>query len=140
MARFIFSVLLPLTFAACSAGNEAALGADTRVCSVGESRTCMCDAGSAGTQSCDSFTRSWSMCLCELGNQEDPDSVMHGDTASVVPSVPGASTPTVHVAGDFLMSPNYELSVVVPALPASEWLESESYRIRLGVAPFKEDP
>ncbi len=119
-------------------GQEA--DSDAAVCRAGEARLCVCENGSSGSQGCDSFTRTWSICLCD--SDSDSDAGLHGTKDGVRGIQPSPHGPKglVSVGGARLTSPNYELLLMVPASPSSDWVESESYRLRLGFSAPKDEP
>ena len=119
-------------------GQEA--DSDVAVCRAGEARVCVCENGSSGSQGCDSFTRTWSICLCDSDSESDAGLPRAKDVVTVVQPSPHGPKGLISVGGARLTSPNYELLLMVPASPSSDWLESESYRLRLGSSAPKDEP
>jgi len=139
MVRLVLMFFFVLGFVGCSASQGLGDGEETGICSVGEARPCVCDGGTVGSQACDSFTKTWSVCLCAAEQGFDGVGEKSELESMPLPSLDHQAGSVV-VGGAELSSENYRLKLVVPAAPTSGLLESESFRLRLGTTVEKENP
>ena len=136
----LLAALCVLTFSCSSAGEGT--GSESSPCTPGTVSECTCGTdGPSGTRVCDVAKGLWGQCTCaeaDVHTGKDLPGPEDGGQRPVGPG-PGTAPQGVSLAAGAaeLSSDNYRLRMVVgPATPA-QYVESEQYRLKLGVGLSK---
>ena len=136
-------VLLPFVcFAGFSCSGAAGGGEEATPCTPGTVEECICgEGGPAGTKVCDVAKGLWGQCVCEAADVGPGADVTDPGDGGPGPVDPGPSTTPqgAALAGGAaeLASGQYRLRILVGPLTPVQYVESEKYRLKLGVGLSK---
>ena len=143
-ARAHIIVLLAFFCFAGSSCSGAAGGSaeDSTPCTPGTVDDCTCGAdGPAGTRVCDVAKGLWGQCVCEaadVGPGEDGTDPADGGPGPVGPGPGTAAQSAALTSGAAeLASGQYRLRILVGPVTPVQYVESEQYRLKLGVGLSK---
>lgn len=131
-----------ICFGAFSCSSAAGGGEEAVPCTPGTVEDCTCGAdGPEGTRVCDVAKGTWGQCVCEatdVGPNGDVTDPGINDSGPMGPG-PGTAAQSAALAGGAaeLTSDHYRLRVLVGPLTPVQYVESEQYRLKLGVGLSK---
>ena len=143
LQRHIIAICALICVGALSCSGATGGGGEAGPCTPGTVEDCTCGSdGLVGTRVCDVAKGTWGQCVCEAADVVAPgaDAIAPADggTGPVGPG-PGAGAQGAALAGGAaeLTSDQYRLRILVGPLTPVQSVESEQYRLKLGVGLSK---